>query len=249
MDKTTKPYTYQPDVCRSLYTSFNDTITTDNGILLYGYGLDEFIFANVSVNPYNEGFCTPNSGNCLVSGLINMTNCIKIGNFNSPVYMSMPHYLFGSDELVNNITGLKPDYYKHRTIVYFEPRTGVLMKANKRIQMSTRTIKDDRITITQNLTELYFPLFWIDENFNTSQLLTNTITSLLTRPLTLFSIFKYGLVGVGCCLFILFLVFHMAVCRRRIELQLDEQQSLINSFIRRNDEDSYHTDEQTNSSD
>lgn len=101
LNKKSIPYTFQPDVCRftifkfifnffnsflykitiisytsSLYLVYNESMSTFNNIETYGYILDENFFANVSVNPYNHGFCTP-AGNCLLSGIFNITECVQ----------------------------------------------------------------------------------------------------------------------------------------------------------------------------
>ena len=44
------------------------------------------------------------------------------------------------------VEGLKPDKNKHRTQLYVEPTSGVLMKANKRIQFNTQLPRDPKIT-------------------------------------------------------------------------------------------------------
>lgn len=49
-----------------------------------------------------------------------------------PTFLSMPHYLFGDESLLNNNKGLKPNFTKHKSIIYFEPLTGIPLKANKR---------------------------------------------------------------------------------------------------------------------
>ena len=51
-------------------------MTTFYDIKLYGYILNEYFFANISINPSNDGFCTP-PGNCLVSGIFNLSACVS----------------------------------------------------------------------------------------------------------------------------------------------------------------------------
>ena len=133
-----------------------------NNIEIYGYILDEHLFANTSVNPYNNGFCTP-AANCLPAGVFNLTNCIQIGIFNAPIYMSLPHFLFGDPKLVADVDGLNPIFDKHKTIVFFEPLTGIPITGHKRVQLSTKLYRDPKVPFTMNLPEIYFPLFWLDE--------------------------------------------------------------------------------------
>ena len=65
--------------------------------------------------------------------------------FNAPVFMSLPHYLYGDPRLLDQIEGLKPNLTKHRTMIYFEPLIGVPMRGNKRVQINTKIYKDPEI--------------------------------------------------------------------------------------------------------
>ena len=57
----------------------------------------------------------------------------------------MPHFMFGDKELVDAVMGLEPNFTKHRTEIFFEPLTGMPIKANKRVQLSGRTMRDESI--------------------------------------------------------------------------------------------------------
>ena len=59
--KKPKLYAYNNDVCRSIYITYNETITTIDNIKLIGYKLDKNVFADNSTMPDNAGFCTPAS--------------------------------------------------------------------------------------------------------------------------------------------------------------------------------------------
>ena len=59
--------------------------------------------------------------------------------------MSSPHFLFCNQSLVDAVYGLSPDFEKHITSFYLEPKTGVPMKANKRIQFNTLLRRDKHI--------------------------------------------------------------------------------------------------------
>ena len=63
-----------------------------------------------------------------------------------PIIQSSPHFLFCDEKYLSQVEGLKPDINKHRTQLYVEPTSGVLMKANKRIQFNTQLPLDQRIT-------------------------------------------------------------------------------------------------------
>ena len=59
--------------------------------------------------------------------------------------MTCPHFLYCDPKFGKEIVGLTPDIEKHGTFVYVEHLTGILMKANKRIQFNTQLFRDPRI--------------------------------------------------------------------------------------------------------
>lgn len=57
--------------------------------------------------------------------------------------MSPPHFLF-SPSYLSDAVNMTPDFDKHGTILYMEPTSGIMMKANKRIQFNTMLEKDSK---------------------------------------------------------------------------------------------------------
>jgi hypothetical protein len=51
--------------------------------------------------------------------------------------------------------------------------------------------------MVKNLQEIYFPLFWLDENFEIDQNLSDKFYHMVTLPILLFDIFVYVLIGIG----------------------------------------------------
>lgn len=71
---------------RSLYAVYTDDVTV-KGITGYRFVPPFEVFANLTVNPANAGFCVP-AGNCLGSGLLNISTC-KQGGKSSFVMVAM----------------------------------------------------------------------------------------------------------------------------------------------------------------
>ena len=67
--------------------------------------------------------------------------------------MSCPHFLFSTKELADAV-GLEPDIEKHGTTLLVEPLSGILMKANKRIQFNTQLRSDSRIAVANKIPEV-----------------------------------------------------------------------------------------------
>lgn len=62
---------------RSLYALYDEDVTV-KGIPGYRFSPPNKVFANMSVNPANAGFCVP-AGNCLGSGVLNVSSCKQGG--------------------------------------------------------------------------------------------------------------------------------------------------------------------------
>lgn len=223
--KEDKIYIFENELCRSLYAVYNHSLTIIDDIELLGFAPDEYFYGNTSVNPDNKGFCTP-ADNCLGAGLLNLTECTQ----GVPIIMSTPHFLFAYEKLWND-TGLYPDYDKHATLIYIEPTSGLLMKANKRIQFNVQLHRDSRISMTANLPEILYPLFWVDEHFEIDKKNADKFKNEVKMPLELVNIFKWLLfiVGVVMMLFNLMYGYFIRDQLRDLFRKDDEKGLLVNS--------------------
>lgn len=77
--------------------------------------------------------------------------------------MSPPHFLYADPKFIKEVDGLNPDVETHNTFLSIEPTTGFVMKANKRLQFNVQLKRDSRVSITEKIPEVMFPLFWLDE--------------------------------------------------------------------------------------
>ena len=62
---------------RSLYAVYAEDVNV-KGIPGYRFSPPSEVFANLTVNPANAGFCVP-AGNCLGSGVLNVSGCKQGG--------------------------------------------------------------------------------------------------------------------------------------------------------------------------
>lgn len=204
-----KIYIFENDLCRSLYALYNGTIRVTDDIELYKFTPDEYFFANSSVNPDNAGFCTP-AGNCLPAGLLNLTNCIG----GVPIIMTCPHFLYCDPKYPQEMDGVTPDVEKHQTGVYVEPTTGLLMKANKRIQFNTQLFRDSRINCAKTIAEILFPLFWVDEHFEIDKVNADKYVRQVKTPLTVIKIGKFVIFATGMILMFVCVAFNIFFWKR-----------------------------------
>lgn len=157
-----KLYTFEPDICRSMYVNFVGKSTLFD-MSAYYYEMSRMPFASKSAEPNNKCFCrknwSANHDGCLMMGLLNLMPCQG-----APAIASLPHFYLASEEILEYFAaGLKPDKDKHTSYVYIEPSTGVVLKGSKKLQFNVelRQIKD--VPQLENVPTGLFPLLWIDE--------------------------------------------------------------------------------------
>uniref|UniRef100_A0A3Q3C511 Scavenger receptor class B, member 2c n=1 Tax=Haplochromis burtoni TaxID=8153 RepID=A0A3Q3C511_HAPBU len=115
---------------RSLYTVYEEDVTV-KGITGYRFVPPSSVFANLTVNPDNAGFCVP-AGNCLGSGLLNVSVC-KEG---APIIMSSPHFYQADEKFAQDVFGMTPNKEEHQTAIDINPLTGVVLQTAKRLQIN-----------------------------------------------------------------------------------------------------------------
>nr|XP_019937302.1 PREDICTED: lysosome membrane protein 2-like [Paralichthys olivaceus] len=108
-------YMFSPELCRSLYALYEEDVTM-KGVHGYRFVPPSEVFANLTVNPANAGFCVP-AGNCLGSGLLNVSVC-KQG---APIIMSSPHFYQADEKFVNDVFGMVPKKEYHETTIDINP--------------------------------------------------------------------------------------------------------------------------------
>ncbi|KAL0163470.1 hypothetical protein M9458_042866, partial [Cirrhinus mrigala] len=74
------------------------------------------VFANLTINPDNAGFCVP-TGNCLGSGLLNVSVCKE----DAPIIMSSPHFYQADDRFAQAVFGMNPNKEEHETVIDVNP--------------------------------------------------------------------------------------------------------------------------------
>uniref|UniRef100_A0A8C1D0B1 Uncharacterized protein n=1 Tax=Cyprinus carpio carpio TaxID=630221 RepID=A0A8C1D0B1_CYPCA len=128
--KTEKLYIFSSDLCRSIYAQYESDVSV-RGVSGFRFVPPSEVFANLTINPDNAGFCVP-AGNCLGSGLLNVSTC-KEG---APIIMSSPHFYQADDKFVQDVFGMNPNKEEHETVIDVNPLTGMLLRGAKRVQVN-----------------------------------------------------------------------------------------------------------------
>lgn len=109
------------------------------GIQVYRFALEPNTLAAPIDNPDNHCFCRDRNvtNNCSLAGALDVSSCLKgtrprssritrlrlriICIADKPVYISLPHFLYGSPVLRQNVLGLNPNEEHHMTYLDVEP--------------------------------------------------------------------------------------------------------------------------------
>ncbi|CAB1447869.1 unnamed protein product [Pleuronectes platessa] len=151
-------YMFTSDLCRSLYALYEGDVTV-KGINGYRFVPPSEVFANMSVNPANAGFCVP-AGKCLGSGLLNVSVC-KQG---APIIMSSPHFYQADEQIVKDVFGMVPKKEYHETFIDIDPLTGIILQAAKRLQINVYVEQLPAFSQTGNVRTVVFPVVYLNES-------------------------------------------------------------------------------------
>eukprot|EP00095_Tigriopus_kingsejongensis_P001032 maker-scaffold972_size74859-snap-gene-0.9 protein:Tk01032 transcript:maker-scaffold972_size74859-snap-gene-0.9-mRNA-1 annotation:"hypothetical protein DAPPUDRAFT_303163" len=176
-DKTFVDF-FSPDLCRTIRFNYKEESEV-RGLSGYRYYLDEEFLANSSY--VSENFCfnpTPDPTLHLPNGMLNVSTC----KFNSPAYVSFPHFYLADEALIDQFPPgtLKPDPSLHANYLSLMPDTGVPLEVKIRMQINglVRSLtKQDvyQIDIYEGLDPIFYPLIW----FETTTGVDEEIASLL----------------------------------------------------------------------
>ncbi|XP_022072008.2 lysosome membrane protein 2c [Acanthochromis polyacanthus] len=213
-------YMFSSDLCRSLYALYEDEVTV-KGIPGYRFSPPSEVFANVTVNPDNAGFCVP-AGNCLGSGVLNVSAC-KQG---APIIMSSPHFYQADEKFVQDVFGMMPQKEQHQTVIDLNPLTGFVLQAAKRLQVNVYVEKIPTFSQTGNVRTVVFPVVYLNESVVIDEASVEKLKQIVLEKNVVENI-PFMLIGLGI---FLGLVFMFLMCRQKIpESTAAERQPLLSS--------------------
>lgn len=213
-------YMFSSDLCRSLYAVYEEDVTV-KGIEGYRFSPPSKVFANVTVNPDNAGFCVP-AGNCLGSGLLNVSLC-KQG---APIVMSSPHFYQADEKFVHDVFGMRPNKEWHQTIIDLNPLTGIILQAAKRIQVNVFVQKISAFSQTGSVNTIVFPVVWLNESVVIDDVSVGKLKTVMLEQTVVVNV-PFMLIGLGILTGLLYM---FLMCRQKIpESTAAERQPLLSS--------------------
>uniref|UniRef100_A0A9J8BSL7 Platelet glycoprotein 4 n=1 Tax=Cyprinus carpio carpio TaxID=630221 RepID=A0A9J8BSL7_CYPCA len=211
LDKKEPLFFFVSDICRSISAEYEGTVDL-KGIDVYRYMLPPEALASPAENPDNQCFCTDPviTKNCTMAGLLDLTACRG-----APVYISLPHFLYGSKDLVQGVIGLNPNFDEHSIFMDVEPITGFTMRFAKRLQLNMLYGPSDSIVILNKIKDYtIFPILWVNETAGLDDETADLFKKELIGRMELLEGFQIGLIVVGLILFASCLIGLIVVCMK-----------------------------------
>nr|XP_046234421.1 platelet glycoprotein 4 [Scatophagus argus] len=210
VDKSKDLYFFSSDICRSVSAGFEESLDL-KGIEVYRYTLQPNILAAPSVNPDNQCYCTDPvvTKNCTMAGVLDISTCTG----NKPIYISLPHFLYGNAELHENVQGLHPNEEHHFTYLDVEPTTGFTLRFAKRIQVNMMYGPSQIITVLKKVKDYtIFPIVWMNETAALDDETADMFKKELFSRMDMLKTIQWTLLGIGLAIFIPCLI-SCLVCR------------------------------------
>ena len=230
VDKSDRKYLFSTDICRSIYATY-DSDVQQRGIDLLRFTVPTNVFLDHEQNPDNTGFCTPH-GVCLPSGLLNVSSC-KQG---APVVMSLPHFLDAAKVVQDGVIGLRPSEKEHQTILDIEPMTGVVMNAQKKLQVNAYLRNVSEITPTLKIKDhIVYPVLWLNESALIDAKSAKDFRSAVLTPIYITQAAEYGLMVLGALFIIGALIWFI-----RVRVNAKSEEELVNVVDDNNVRDTAH---------
>lgn len=218
--KTEKLYIFTSDLCRSLYAVYESDVSV-RGVPGFRFVPPSEVFANVTINPDNVGFCVPNN-TCLGSGLLNVSVC-KEG---APIIMSSPHFYQADDKYVQDVFGMNPRKEEHETAIDINPLTGIVLQAAKRLQVNVFLEQMSAFRQTEKIRTLVYPVMYMNESVVIDEESAKKLQVVVTEAKVVINV-PFIVIGLGILLGVAFIVL---VCQQKVpESTAAERQPLLTS--------------------
>ncbi|KAE8616413.1 hypothetical protein XENTR_v10008799 [Xenopus tropicalis] len=198
---------FSPDACRSLYGVFEKEYDL-KGIKMNRFVVPKEVFASSAENSDNHCFCKDMkvTRNCTADGILELRACRD----RKPIFLSLPHFLYGSQFLLDAVGGLKPNEYEHRSYIDVEPVTGNALHYAKRLQINVMFQQTNKIDVMSKLQSGFvFPVLWLNETSLITDDAAKDFKAIVINPMRTIEIVAIQFVCVGC---IMFLACSIALC-------------------------------------
>ncbi|CAH8455828.1 unnamed protein product [Heterobilharzia americana] len=172
--KEDKPYIFSADICRSLQFIANLTTQINNLPVIKFIPMPD-TFKSPKTYEKNKGFCL-NWPDCFDDGVLDMSSCQP----GSAVVMSQPHFLNANESYQNAVEGIHPND-EFNTVIYLEPNTGSIVKAEKKIQVNILVKNVKTFKQLSNIQTVILPIMFVNESVQLNDTLVDQLVHALIK--------------------------------------------------------------------
>ncbi|XP_056311529.1 platelet glycoprotein 4 [Danio aesculapii] len=211
LDKKEPLYFFSSDICRSISAEYEATVNL-KGIDVYRYLLPVHALASPVSNPDNMCYCTDQelTRNCTLAGLLDITSCKG-----TPVFISLPHFLYASIELQQGVIGMNPSLDEHSIFLDVEPITGFTLRFSKRLQVNMMYGPSDDIALLNKIKEhTVMPILWLNETGVLDDETAKMFKNELISRMDMLEAAQIGLLVTGSAIFLGCMIGLIVVCSK-----------------------------------
>jgi scavenger receptor class B, member 1 len=189
---------FATDFCRSVTLDY-DSEYSKFGINGYKWVGGPSVFDNGEKYPEMACYCSADEELCpdLLYGVFNASSC----KFGAPAFVSYPHFYLAHENYTNNIEGMNPDKDLHEFSISMEPRTGIPLNIDAKLQINL-LMKSYDWTPMNNVPEIMVPMFW----FRQTASLTPELADQAKIAVMLPDIGMYIAIGIAIVGFVIVIV-------------------------------------------
>lgn len=189
VEKYNKVSLFASDLCSSITVFHSNKTRFYRGIEGKEFIGTDFLFDNGTKYPEQECF---RGDKIHPSGVRDVSKC-KQG---APAFISYPHFYLGDESYRKGVVGMRPNEAKHKFEINLEPKTGVPLSVNARLQLNILIAPIPGITMFKNVKETMLPVLWFEQSADLSDELAGTVKTLLILP-AIGQFTGIGLLAVG----------------------------------------------------
>ncbi|CAK9830324.1 Protein croquemort [Anthophora retusa] len=176
------------DICTSLSIPYEEEIVHE-GLTGLKYSSDYTIFDNGTNVPSHKCYCV---GDCIPSGALNISLC----KWGAPAFISLPHFYLADESYRQSIDGMRPSKVKHELSIAIEPKTGVPLNVNAKLQLNLLVQHDDDMSTFKNIKTTFVPMLWFTQEAYLTSDYASTVKFIIVLQ-SLGSITCYGIACIG----------------------------------------------------
>ncbi|XP_058794834.1 sensory neuron membrane protein 1-like [Phymastichus coffea] len=175
-----------------------DSDVEHNKLRLFRYTAT--VGADLDTNPADKCYClTPDR--CLKDGVFELWKCM-----NWALVASNPHFYLADPYYNDTVVGLDPNKDKHISTIDVHPLTGIVIRANFRVQFNAPLTRQPKYRLLKNVSEALLPIGWTEEKYVTPDPFVDVIKRLHVFA-ELEKFIGYAMIAIGLLLFIIGIVF------------------------------------------